>query len=491
MTEALKHTLFSWVDDHAPGLGKISDAIYSYAELGMQELSTSRTLKDAFRTHGFTVEEGISGIPTAFLATYGTGKPTVAFLEEFDALPNTSQKPGVPRHDPIVDGAPGHGEGHNTNAAVLLGSAVALKEVMDKHHLPGTIKAFGVPAEEQLVSRPFFVRDGYLNDVDVAIDGHIHSRFGTSYGVKNYGLISAEFTFSGRTAHAGAAPWLGASALDAVQLMNIGYEFLREHLPPSLRVHHVTSYGGDQPNVVPAQASTWYFFREQTAEAIRILYQKAQQVAAGAAMMTGTTVEDRILSAVWPVRANKLLAEIAFQNIQAVGMPKWRRDEQRLAKAVQQEMDLEPIGLPTAIEPLKEATQSGGSSDNGDVSWVVPYVRIDFPAQPVGIPFHHWSAGVCAATSIAHKGIAVGVKTIVATALEVMTQPRLLTRIKQSFRREIAKTQYAPLLPADVSPPIHLNRDIMEKYRSAMEQYYYDPSSPTPYVKMFEGAFQK
>jgi aminobenzoyl-glutamate utilization protein B len=485
MTGTPKNTLFSWVDDQANFLGKISDAIYSYAELGMQELYTSRTLQDAFRNHGFTVEEKISGIPTAFLATYGTGKPTVAFLEEFDALPNTSQKPGVPRHDPIVDGAPGHGEGHNTNAAVLLGSALALKAVMEKHHLPGRIKAFGVPAEEQLVARPFFVRDGYLQDVDFALDGHIYSRFGTSYGVKSYGLISAEFTFAGKTAHAGVSPWLGVSALDAVQLMNIGYEFLREHLPPSIRVHHVTSYGGDQPNVVPARASTWYFFREQTADAIRLLYEKARQVAAGAALMTGTTVEDRILSAVWPVRANKLLAEIAWQNIRAIGMPKWSRKEQQLAKAVQREIGLDPVGLPTVIEPLKAATPSGGSSDIGDVSWVVPYARIEFPAQPVGIPFHHWSAGVCAATSIAHKGIAVGVKAIVATALDVMTQPRLLTRVKQSFRRELAKTQYTPLLPADASPPIHLNREVMEKYRAAMERYYYDPSSPTPYAEMF------
>ncbi|MEE9534310.1 MAG: peptidase dimerization domain-containing protein, partial [Acidimicrobiia bacterium] len=374
---------------------------------------------------------------------------------------------------------------HNTNAAVLLGCALGLKAVMDQHNLPGTIKAFGVPAEEQLVSRPFFVRDGYLQDVDFALDGHIHSRFGTSYGVKSYGLISAEFTFSGKTAHAGSAPWLGVSALDAVQLMNIGYEFLREHLLPSLRVHHVTSYGGDQPNVVPARASTWYFFRERTAEAVHLLYQKAQQVAAGATMMTGTTVEDRILSAVWPVRANKILAEIAFHNIRAIGMPKWGLEEHRLAKAVQEEIGFDPVGLPTALEPLKKATQSGGSSDVGDVSWVVPYARIDFPAQPVGVPFHHWSAGVCAATSIAHKGIAVGVKAIVATALDVMTQPQLLTRVKQSFRRELAKTPYTPLLPADVSPPIHLNRDIMATYRSAMEPYYYDPSSPEPYAEMF------
>ncbi|RMF87013.1 MAG: amidohydrolase [Nitrospinota bacterium] len=485
MTE-MKKTLWAWVEDQAAFLGKLGDAVYSYAELGMQEVYTSRLLQEVFRAHGFTVEEGISGIPTAFLATYGSGQPTVALLEEFDALPNTSQKPGIPFHDPIVGGAPGHGEGHNTNAAVLVGAALALKAVLEKHNLPGTIKAFGVPAEEQLVSRPFFVRDGYLKGVDFAIDGHIHSRFGTSYGIKSYGLISAEFTFRGKTAHAGVSPWLGVSALDAVQLMNIGYEFLREHLPPTLRVHHVTSYGGDQPNVVPARASTWYFFREQSAEATRILYQRAKQVAAGAAMMTGTSVEDRILSAVWPVRANKLLAEIAFQNIREIGMPRWSREEQRLAKAVQRAVGLDPLGLPTGIEPLQRATQFGGSSDVGDVSWVVPYVRIDFPAQPIGIPFHHWSAGVCAATSIAHKGIAAGVKAIAATALEVMTQPRLLTRVKQSFRRELGKTRYTPLLPPEVSPPVHLNREIMEKYRPAMQRYYYDPSSSESYLEMFQ-----
>ncbi len=487
MTETLKKTALDWVDENASYLGKISDAIYSFGELGMQEIQTSRTLKEAFLKYGFAIEEGISGIPTAFLATYGAGKPVVAFLEEFDGLPNTSQKPGIPRHDPIVEGAPGHGEGHNANAAVLLGSALALKAVMEKHGLSGSIKAFGVPAEEQLVSRPFFVRDGYLKEVDFAIDGHIHSHFGTSYGLKSYGLISAEFTFSGVTAHAGVSPWRGVSALDGVQLMNIGYEFLREHLPPTLRVHHVTSNGGDQPNVVPAQASTWYFFRERDYESIRHLYQKAKQVAAGAALMTGTTVQDRILSAVWPVRVNKMLAEIAYRNIRAIGMPRWSRDEQRLARAVQREIGIEPAGLPLEISPLKEAeSPSGGSSDIGDVSWVVPYVRIDYPGQPIGIPFHHWSAGVCAGTTIAHKGIAAGVKAIVSTALDVMTQPQLLTRIKQAFRREIGHTTYIPLLPPEVSPPIHLNREIMEKYRPHMEKYYYDPTSNRSYAKMFK-----
>ncbi|MBI4640396.1 MAG: amidohydrolase [Candidatus Tectomicrobia bacterium] len=483
MVDKMKKTLFDWVEDHKVYLGKIGDAVFSYGELGMQEIRTSQVLKDAFRAHGFNVQEGISGIPTAFLATYGEGKPIVAFLEEFDGLPNTSQKPGVPKYDPIVEGAPGHGEGHNTNAATLVGTALALKEVMEKYRLPGTIKAFGVPAEEQLVCRPFFVRDGYLDDVDFAVDGHIRAGFGTSYGLKSTGLISAEFTFYGKTAHAGAAPWLGASALDAVQLMNIGYEFLREHLRPTHRVHHVTSYGGDQPNVVPAKASTWYFFREQEAEAIRNLYEKAKRVAAGAAMMTGTEVQERILSAVWPVRANKLLAEIAYENIQQVGMPKWSREEQSLAKALQKEMKLDPVGIPEEISPLTQATQGGGSSDIGDVTWVVPYARIDFPTQPAGIPFHHWSAGVCVATSMAHKGIAAGSKAIAATALDVLTQPQLLARVKQSFKRETAKTKYVPLLPKDTPPPIHLNKDIMEKYRPEMEKYYYDPQSKRSYLE--------
>jgi aminobenzoyl-glutamate utilization protein B len=489
MTSRMKRRLFDWVEEQATYLGKMGDAVYSYAELGMQEINTSRLLKDAFRAHGFEVHEGLSGIPTAFLATYGRGRPVVALLEEFDGLPNTSQKPGVPRHAPIVEGAPGHGEGHNTNAATLVGTALALKAVMERHGLPGTIKAFGVPAEEQLVCRPFFVRDGYLRDVDFALDGHIKDGFGATYGMKSSALISAEYTFHGKTAHAGASPWLGVSALDAVQLMNIGYEFLREHLQPSHRVHHVTSYGGDQPNVVPARASTWYFFREREAEAVRQLHEKARRVAAGAAMMTGTEVKERILSAVWPVRANQRLAEIAYQNIQLVGMPKWSREEQALARALQarlkKELKIEPAGLPERISPLAQATQSGGSSDTGDVTWVVPYARIDFPAQPLGIPFHHWSAGVCAATSIAHKGIAAGVKAIAATALDLLTQPKLLAQVKESFRREMAEAgvKYAPLLPRQTRPPIHLNREIMEKYRPAMEKYYYDPQSKRSYLE--------
>ena len=391
---------------------------------------------------------------------------------EYDATPGCSQQAGVIEPAPIVDGAPGHTEGHNVNGAVMIGAAVAIKQAMDRFGLKGTLKVFGAPGEEQLVSRPYFVRDGYFKDVDVALHDHIGTGFGTVFGLRQYALISAEFTFKGQSAHAATAPWNAKDALDAVVLMDIGWDKLREHLEPTQRSHRVITNGGDQPNVIPNKAAIWWFFREATAEKTRGLFEKAKRIAEGAAMMTDTTYSVNVLSAVWPTRANRTLAEVIQANVEQIGMPQWAEGEQKLVCDLQAKINKKAAGMPTQIMPLKECVQSVSANDSGEVSWVVPTGLITFPSNIPGVSYHHWSAGVSLATTIAHKGAVAGAKAMAASALDLFMDPKLIAQAKETFKAEIGDTEYRPLLPPDQKPPLALNRDLMERHRPAMRAHY-------------------
>ncbi|MCZ6906525.1 MAG: amidohydrolase [Deltaproteobacteria bacterium] len=468
-----KEFVLDVVNRNSQAISLLGDNIFYFAELGMQEFETSGLMIRILEEAGFRVERNISGMPTAFMATYGSGKPVIALHTEFDATPASSQVTGVAEPRSITEGAPGHTEGHNVNAAVLIGAAFAVKKAMDEFKLPGTLKVFGAPAEEQLVSRPFFVRDGYFKDVDVAIHDHIGGEFGTLYGLRQYALISAEFTFKGVSAHAATAPWKARDALDAVVLMDIGFDKLREHLEPTQRSHRVITDGGDQPNVIPNRATIWWFFRESTAEKAQAIFEKAKRVAEGAAIMTGTTFSVNVLSAVWPTRANKTMAEVIHQNVELVGMPKWTETEQKLARELQSKEQLKPIGLRPEISPLREETnQSTSANDSGEVTWVVPSGRLTFPANIPGITFHHWAAGVALATSIAHKGAVAGAKTMAASTIDLLLDTTLVAKAKETFKEEIADVEYKPLLPPDQKPPLELNKAIMERYRSLMQKHY-------------------
>jgi len=354
----------------------------------------------------------------------------------------------------------------------MIGAALAIKKAMDHFGITGTLKVFGAPAEEQLVSRPYFVRDGYFKDVDVALHDHIGKEFGTVYGLRQYALISAEFTFKGQSAHAATAPWNAKDALDAVVLMDIGWDKLREHLEPTQRSHRVITNGGDQPNVIPNRSSIWWFFREATAEKTRGLFEKAKRIAQGAALMTDTSYSVNVLSAVWPTRANRTLAEVIQQNVEKIGIPQWSEREQKLVCDLQSKIGSKPIGMPTKTTTLKECVQSVSANDSGEVSWVVPTGLITFPSNIPGVSYHHWSAGVSLATSIAHKGAVAGAKAMAGSALDLFLEPKLVAKAKETFKDEVGDTQYRPLLPPDQKPPLELNRDIMERYRPAMRQHY-------------------
>jgi aminobenzoyl-glutamate utilization protein B len=351
-------------------------------------------------------------------------------------------------------------------------AAIAVKETMEKFGLKGTIKMFGSPAEETLISRPFMIRAGLFNDVDVVIDNHSSSDFGTDYGVSGNALFSAIFTFKGKTSH-GASAWAGRSALDAVEIMNASTNFLREHLNLAHRLHYVIREGGEAPNVVPDRASVWYFVRNSD-DRVEEMYEKIVNCARAAALATGTELQNvRLLSAVHQRRASKALAELFQKNIDLVGMPAWTEEEHVFARALQKELGEEEKGMPQQPRPLREpwpVSVGGGSSDVGDVSLVAPLATIRFPGQVPGVIGHHWSSVASNYGSTAWKGLNAGAKAMAASAVDLLTKPQELKKIRDEFEAYAKEHPYKSFLPPDAQPPLDLNEELMKKWRPLLEK---------------------
>lgn len=455
--------------------GRISDAVWSYAELGLQEQKSSALLIKTVEEAGFTVEKGLAGMPTCFVASYGSGKPVVGILVEYDALAMLSQKGRHPKQAPVVDGAPGHGCGHNMMASAATAAAIAVKQAMEKHQLAGTIKLFGSPAEEILVSRPYMIRAGLFKDVDVVINNHSGSGFSTAYGVAGNAMFSVVFTFRGKTAHSGSAPWGGRSALDAVEIMNVATNYLREHLHFTYRMHYVITEGGEAPNVVPDRARVWYFLRNSD-DKIEEMHARVVNCAKGAALATETELaEVRVLAAAHQSHHNKALAELMMKNIELVGMPAWSEEDHQFARALQKELGKEEKGMPTKVGTLGKPAvvfTGGASSDHGDVTLVAPTATIAFPGIVSGALGHHWSTVASGFGPGAWKGVNAGAKAMSATAIDLLTRPDTRQAIRQEFE-EYSKTHpYKSFLPADAQPPLDFYEKLMQQYRPAMEAFY-------------------
>ena len=465
------------------------DSIFSFAELGFQEYETSKYVTGILEKNGFRIERGVAGIPTAWVATYGSGKPVIGFMTDIDCIPRASQKPGVAYHDPIIADAPGHGEGHNSGQAVNVTSAIVVKQMMEKYKLPGTLKLYPGVAEEQLATKAFFVRAGLFKDIDIMLGSHVGNEFATSWGqpISNSGLVSVLYSFTGKAAHSAGSPWSGRSALDAVELMNIGWNFRREHLRLQHRSHYVITNGGDQPNVVPQAASVWYFFRELDYPKIKELYELGKKMAQAAAMMTDTTVSERVIGSAWPNHFNKIVAEVQQKNIEAVGMPQWSEADQTLAKALQLEIKSKTDGLSLKVKPLegpRDGGQGGGSDDVGDMSWNMPMVYLRFPANIPNLPGHSWENAVAMATPIAHKGSTAGAKVQAMTALDFMLKPELVTQAWDYFNNvQTKEMKYQPLINPSDQPAIELNKEKMEKFVPQLKKYYYDPARYKTYLE--------
>ena len=489
--ERLKAEALTKIEGRAKQIQEMVDMVFSFGELGMQEFETSKYLTGILEQNGFAVERGVAGIPTAWVARWGSGKPVIALGSDIDCIPQASNKPAVAWHEPIIDGAPGHGEGHNSGQAVNIAAALTVKEIMQREKMPGTLVLWPGVAEEQLAGKAFLVRAGVFKDVDVVLFTHVGDDLGVSWGAGGQSaLLSAEFRFEGLSAHAAGAPWRGHSALDAVMLMGQGWEFRREHIRPQARSHYVIKDGGDQPNVVPSRASIWFYFREQDYDKTLELFETAKRIAQGAALMTDTKLADvRILGSAWDGYFNKPIAEATYENIKRVGLPQWTEDDQTFARAVQAEVNAPMTGLRKEIAPLRgrdslENWLGGGSDDIGDVSWNVPTVTLRYPANVPGLPGHMWANAIAMATPLAHKGTLAGAKVQALTLLDLLTQPQAVADAWTYFRDVQTKNRkYKSFLSPTDQPPTFLNADIMAKYRPAMRAYYYNPSKYGTYLE--------
>ena len=488
--EALKTSAIQWVQDNEKLSQVMVDKIFSFSELGFQEEASSKYLTDLLKKEGFKVEYGISGIPTAWFARWSNGPgPVIALGSDVDCIPKASQYPGVAYHKPIVAGAPGHGEGHNAGIPLNITAAFSVQKIMKREKIGGTLVLWPGIAEELVAAKAWYTRDGLFDNIDLCIFTHVSSNMGVSWGQSSgTGLISVAYTFDGEAAHAAGAPWRGKSALDAAELMNIGWNYKREHLDPLKRSHSIFTDGGDQPNVVPSKATIWYYFRDVTYQGIMEMYATANDIAKGASLMTGTKVNSEILGTAWPRHFNKVIAETMDANIQSIGLPTWSEADQTLAKAVQKEVSSKTTdGLATTlkgIQPPVEQPVSGGSDDIGDVSWTVPTVTLRFPSNIPGLQGHHWSNAIAMATPIAHKGVTAGAKVVASTVLDLLLKPELVKEAWTYFDEvQTKETKYTPMITMQDVPPIYLNKNIMEQYKPALKTFYYNEKKYDTYLE--------
>src|SRR3954464_8193500 len=477
------------VDAMGENIQKMNDTVFSFAELGFQEYETTKYLTGILEQNGFKIERGVAGIPTAWTARWGSGKPVIALGSDVDCIPQASQKPGVAYHDPLIEGAPGHGEGHNSGMPLQIAAALAAKKVMEQQHLQGTLMLWPGIAEELVGTKAYYVRAGMFKDVDISIFAHVSDNLGVSWGDGNQnGLVSVEYKFTGESAHAAAAPWRGHSALDAVELMDVGWNFRREHLRLQQRSHYVISNGGDQPNVVPPTASVWYYFREMDYPNIKQLWETGDKMAEGAALMTDTKFTSRVLGSAWPPYFSKPIAEAMYENIKKVGLPDWSEADQALAKGLQKELKVPDKGLAIKLADLagpipEERKMGGGSDDIGDISWNVPTVTLRYPSNIPNLPGHNWANAISMATPIAHKGVVAGAKVQAMTMVDLLLHPEIVEQAWQFYRNEQTKElKYTPLFRPQDEPALWLNQKIMDQYRPQMQKLYYNPDKYPTYL---------
>ncbi len=495
--ENLKNEALTLVQGRAKQVQEIVDQLFSFGELGMQEFETQKYLTGILEENGFEIELGVAGMPSAWTARWsnGTGKPVIAMGSDVDGIPQSNQKPGVAYRDPILSNgnrmAPGHGEGHNSGQAVNIAAALSVQEIMERENIDGTLLIWPGIAEEQLGSKAFFVRDGVFDGVDVNLFTHVSSNFGMAWGqAGGNALMSVQYRFTGETAHSAGSPWRGRSALDAVMLMANGWEFRREHMRPPQRSHYIIVEGGDQPNVVPQTATIWYFFREVDYDHVIEMYEAANRMAQGAALMTGTVIDTiQTVGSAWSRHMSKPVAEATYANIQTVGLPEWSDDDILMATEFQKELGQPVTGLPTEIGELRgpvdlSRSLGGGSDDIGDVSWNMPTVTMRYPANMPGGPGHNWANGIAMATPVAHKGSLAGAKVQALTLLDLFLDGKTVDAAWDYFNDvQTPEQEYIPFITPDDKPAIFLNEKIMQEWRPQMRPYYYDASKFDTYLE--------
>jgi len=464
---------FDWIENNKKLIIEISDKIWEFAELGLIEFKSSALLADELGKHGFRVERGIAGMPTAFIATWGEGEPVVGIMGEYDALPGLSQKK-VPWKETVEPGKPGHGCGHNIHGTSGMAAAIAAKKAMEKHNGKGTIRFFGCPAEENFSGKAYMVRDGYFNDVNAVISHH-SSTMNEASLLSSLAVNSVKFHFYGKASHAGASPEQGRSALDAVELMNMGVNYLREHVIQDARIHYITEKGGDQPNIVPSYARSWYYVRAPERDQMKFIYNWILDIAKGAAIMTKTEVKPEFLEGSYNVVPNKTISELVIKNMREIGLPKYSDEDlkfaEELAKTITPEMKITQLRkskrpswerlVDRLVDdeipnPWGEGEVSHGSTDVADVSWQAPTVEFCTATWILGTPAHSWQAVAQNAVGIGHKSLIFAAKVMAATALDLLTNRDALNNSREEHRQRIGNKKYKSPIPPDNKPPLDI-----------------------------------
>jgi aminobenzoyl-glutamate utilization protein B len=476
----LKENSWKWIDEHKDEFIQVSDQVWQYAELGLVENKSSKLIAEKLKEHGFRVKHGVSGMPTAIVAEWGNGKPVIGLQGEYDALPGISNKV-KPNQEPLVPGAPGHGCGHNIHGATALAVAVALRYMLEEDGLEGTIRFYGTPAEENYAGKVWMARDGYYDDVDVCLSHHPGS-MNTANLKSSTAVNGVKFIYRGKTAHAAGNPEMGRSALDAIELMNIGVNYLREHIIQEARIHYVIEEGGGQPNVVPDYARSWYYIRAPERTQLDPIYERILKIAQGAALMTDTELEIQFIDALYNIIPNKTISELIIKNMREVGSPEWSQEELIFANKIannfskEEKMDslkrnkipnpekYRDVDLMTDIlDPLGEGETSPGSSDVGDISWIIPTVEFSTACNVLGAPGHSWAFVACAGSSIGHKSLEFAAKTMAGAAIELFTNEGLRGRAKQEHINRLNGRTYKTPIPEGVEVPLKIAEENWEK----------------------------
>jgi len=471
MSFKAKKVANKWIDGNESRLTEMSDAIWEYAELGYVEFKSAKLLADELESHGFKVERGVAGIPTAFVGIWGKGKPVIGVMGEYDALPGLSQKVS-PIKEPIEVGEPGHGCGHNIHGTSGLGGAIALRYAMEETGLKGTVKFFGCPAEEMLSGKVWMVREGVFDGVDAVISHHPSS-------MNNAGLSSSnannavKFHYRGKTSHAAGSPEQGRSALDAVELMNIGVNFLREHVIQDARIHYVIEEGGGQPNVVPGYARSWYLIRAPERNQLEPIYERILKIAEGAALMTETELEVEFIKGIYNKVPSLTLSKVVTANMREIGAPTYTAEEMAFAGKVSESIseaskrttlwktkrpgweDLMTVLMDGSVpDAWNDGEVSHGSTDVSDVSWMTPTMEFSTATYILGTPGHSWQNVAFSGMSIGHKSLFYASKIIASTAIDLLTKPELIKEAWEELDKRKAGRVYRSPIPADLGPPL-------------------------------------
>lgn len=472
MVEA-KETATKWIEENKDRIIKISDEIWDYAELGMIEFKSAKLLVAELKKHGFKVEEGVGQMPTAFVGTWGSGKPVIGVMGEYDALPGLSQKK-KPTQEPIKTGEPGHGCGHNIHGASGLAGAIAIRYAMEKHNLKGTIKFFGTPAEESGSGKVWMVRDSVFDGVDAVLSHHPSGANIAGLG-SSLANNSIKFHYRGKTAHAAGSPEHGRSALDAVELMNVGVNFLREHIIQDARIHYVIEEGGGQPNVVPDYARSWYLIRAPERDQVDHIYKRVLKIAEGAALMTETELEVEFIKAIYNKIPSKVLSEVVTKNMREIGTPEYTDEEiewaKELTSTVSREAKIEMLRKSkrpdweefidvvmdsTVPDPWNEGEVSHGSTDVSDVSWKAPTMEFSTSTWPLGTPGHSWMNVAGGAHSIGHKSLIFASKVIAASGLDMLMSDELRAAAWKEHGDRTRGKEYKTPIPEGMRPPVDM-----------------------------------